>query len=251
VTKHNGPAPLPALPERKGGRARLAGIHRVLRDRICFFDYPPGALLSEARLAAEFGVSRTPIRQALQRLEFERLVDVRDGIGTIVTGVDFAALRGVYALRLRITEMIGDFSPAAAPDEAVADILGLIDRAMRQRAEPDVRAFWRIENDRHRLINALIGNEALKELHDRLFTQTARVWYGIVENLWAEAIEALTDELVELRRAIRAGDMRAVGLVSRNYVSYSVARFERYFAEHRQPAEPASDTPLTSVDFAS
>ena len=57
----------------------------------------------------EFEVSRTPIRQALQRLEFQRLVDIRDGIGTIVTGVDFHALRNVYELRLRITGLIGDF----------------------------------------------------------------------------------------------------------------------------------------------
>jgi DNA-binding GntR family transcriptional regulator len=246
--KQIGPRRLPTPPERKGGRVRLDGIHRVLRDRICFFEYPPGALLSETRLAAEFGVSRTPIRQALQRLEFERLVDVRDGVGTIVTGVDFVALRSVYALRLRITELIGDFSPAPMPEEAVADVVYLIQRAIKQREEPDVRAFWRIENDRHRLINALIGNEALRELHDRLFIQTARVWYGIVENMWTEAIEALTDELVELHRAIHSGDMRAVGLVSRNYVSYSVARFDRYFGEHR---ETDDDKRLTIADLAS
>ncbi len=50
--------------------------------------------------------------------------------------------------------------------------------------------------------------------------------------MWTEAIEALTSELLELRQAIGAGDMRAIGLVSRNYVSYSVARFERHFAQH-------------------
>jgi DNA-binding GntR family transcriptional regulator len=235
-----------AAPERKGGRVRTAAIHRALRDRICFFDYPPGAILREVRLAEEFGVSRTPIRQALQRLELEGLVDVRDGIGTIVTGVEFAALRSVYALRLRLTELIGDFSTAEVPEAAVAEADRLIERAKRQLVDPDVREFWRIETDRHRMINALIANDALREIHDRFYIQTARVWYGIVETLWAEAIEALTSELVELRRAIVAGDVRAIALVSRNYVSYSVARFERHFAERGRPLPPEGAVPLTT-----
>jgi len=250
VPDQSGHTPHATAPGRKGGRARLAGIHRILKDRICFFDYPPGTLLREAKLAQEFGVSRTPIRQALQQLEFERLVDVRDGVGTIVTGVEFASLRGVYQLRLWITEIIGDSSPSGPPAEALATVDELIWRASTQRVLPDVREFWRIESDRHRMINGMIGNEALKELHDRLFTQTVRVWYGIVETIWDEAMDALTDELEELRRAIVAGDMRAVGLVSRNYVSYSIARIERYFVRHANASVP-SITRLTNqpADF--
>ena len=214
---------------RKGGRPRVDAIHRTLRDRICFFDAPPGTLLREVKLAGEFGVSRTPIRQALQRLEVERLVDVRDGVGTIVTPAKFEDLREVYDLRMRITEMIEDFALKNIPSGTLAEIDRLIARTEQLREPSDVRLFWRVESDRHRLINGLIANNVLRELHDRLFTQTARVWYGIVETIWDEAIEALTDELVELRRAIVAGDIKAVGLVSRNYVSYSIARFVRYF----------------------
>ena len=216
--------------ETKAARMRPDALHRILRDRICFLDYPPGARLREAQLAEEFGVSRTPIRQALQRLELERLVDVRDGVGAIVTAVQFETSREIYELRLRITEMIGDFSPAGVPPEALESVDQLIARTAELRDSPDVRRFWAVESDRHRLINDMIGNHALRELHDRLFIQTIRVWYGIVETIWDEAIEALTDELAELHRGIAAADIRAVGLVSRNYVAYSIARFERYFA---------------------
>src|SRR5436853_462241 len=98
-------------PNKKAGKARLTFIYECLRDRICLFEYAPGTLLREAELAAEFGVSRTPIRQILQRLEGEQLVDIRDGVGTIVTSVDFACLKDVYELRLKLTELIGDLSP--------------------------------------------------------------------------------------------------------------------------------------------
>jgi DNA-binding GntR family transcriptional regulator len=214
---------------RKGGRTRISSIYQCLRDRICFFDYPPQTVLKETSLAAEFGVSRTPIRQILQMLESERLVEIRDGVGTIVTGVDFRRLRDVYDLRLRITALLGDFIDIQSAKEAVVAIEELITRARQLEKKSDLRAFWMVESDRHRLINALIDNEPLREIHDRLYMQTSRVWYEIVENVWPEALEALCAELNELRRALKVGDAHSIGYASRNYIAYAMTRLSRHF----------------------
>ena len=50
-------------------RDRFERLHAELRDRICLLEYAPGTRLSEEALAAEFGVSRTPLRRVLGRLE--------------------------------------------------------------------------------------------------------------------------------------------------------------------------------------
>src|SRR5690554_3961959 len=76
-------------------------IYLELRERIAVLTYPPGTALSETKLAEEFGVSRTPIRQVLQHLEFDGLVEAKHGIGTIVSAIDFMYLQQVYALRDR------------------------------------------------------------------------------------------------------------------------------------------------------
>lgn len=68
VTALKREAPRTAAP-----RGQAIEIHRVLRDRICLLQYRPGELLVETELAAEFNVSRTPVRQALQRLDYEAL----------------------------------------------------------------------------------------------------------------------------------------------------------------------------------
>ena len=60
-------------------------IANSLRKRICLEPPTQSPLLHEQALAQEFGVSRTPVRQALQRLAYERLVEVRSGVGTIVS----------------------------------------------------------------------------------------------------------------------------------------------------------------------
>lgn len=214
---------------RKGGRLRINAIYQTLRDRICFFEYPPGMVLKEIALAEEFGVSRTPIRQILQKLESERLVEIRDGVGTLVTGVDFKRLKDVYDLRLRIAEMIGEFFLRPALPKAIEDIGALIARAQQLREAPDIRTFWVVENDRHRLLNGLIANEPLRELHDTLYMQTARVWYEIVEAVWPEALDALHAELEEIQSVLVVGDARALGYVSRKYITDSMTRLSRHF----------------------
>jgi DNA-binding GntR family transcriptional regulator len=60
-------------------------IAEALRKRICLEPPTASPVLHEQSLAEEFAVSRTPVRQALQRLAYERLVEVRSGVGTVVS----------------------------------------------------------------------------------------------------------------------------------------------------------------------
>ena len=66
----------------QGVQKRVAG---ALRERIARGDLLPGSALSETALAQDFGVSRTPIREALKQLQAERLVVIRPRVGTFVT----------------------------------------------------------------------------------------------------------------------------------------------------------------------
>ena len=79
-------------------RERFERMYKAIRDRICLLEYEPGARLSEEELAREFGVSRTPLRRVLSRLESEGLLESRHGVGTFVTDVDIDALLPVYRL---------------------------------------------------------------------------------------------------------------------------------------------------------
>ncbi len=99
-------------------RDRFERMHAVIRTRICLLDYAPGTRLSEEALAAEFGVSRTPLRRVLARLESEGLLQSVHGVGTFVTDVDIAELAQTYQLRFELAELTGRLG-AVAPDEAL------------------------------------------------------------------------------------------------------------------------------------
>ncbi|MEX3936673.1 GntR family transcriptional regulator [Paraburkholderia phymatum] len=210
-------------------RGQMPDIYLTLRDRICSLHYPPGTLLGETVLAEEFEVSRTPIRQVLQRLEYEGLVETKNGVGTIVSGVDFREYRDTYNFRLRLSEMLGDFcSPTDAP-QALERIERLVPRAAAlSNASRDFDEFWAILHELHFAINELIRNRELRQTHDRCYFQASRVWYNFVSDLWEEEVEYLKRELEECCRALRAADMRALGLVQRNYISFGLARIARF-----------------------
>jgi len=103
----------PGWPKRRPARERT---YALLKDRILAGGFAPGERLGEERLAGEYQVSRTPIREALHKLESERLIAPRSGGGFVVTPTleaeakELRELRAVlegYALRLvslRMTE---------------------------------------------------------------------------------------------------------------------------------------------------
>ncbi|MER8438853.1 GntR family transcriptional regulator [Mesorhizobium sp. M1312] len=218
---------------RKGGRAKLNAIYNILRNRICFFEIPPGSILRESELARQFQTSRTPIRQILQRLEIEGLVEVRDGVGNLVTPVDYSALSDVYRLRLRVAELVGDFTPRQPSADAVKQISILLASANLLRSGKDLRQFWRIENDRHIFINEMISNAPLRALHDNLYFQTARVWYGVVDKMWPEAVDGLCRELELIKNCVEVSDIRGMGYVNRNMIAEGMFRLKRHFARNK------------------
>lgn len=85
--------------------SRFHDIARELRSRICVLDPAKQHVLYENGLAEEFGVSRTPIRQALQRLAYEHLIETHTGVGNVVPALDvaerpcdFAVLSGLLSV---------------------------------------------------------------------------------------------------------------------------------------------------------
>ena len=104
-----------------------------LLDAIDAGELAPGARLVEAELAARFGVSRTPVREALNRLETQGLVARDPRRGTVVASLDYDQLGELYALRT-VTEGFAARMAArhAAPaeiallEEMVEDVRGTI-----------------------------------------------------------------------------------------------------------------------------
>lgn len=218
--------------DRETGSVRVERIHAELRDRICLLEYPPGTLLSETALAGEFGVSRTPIRRVLHKLEFMGLVQIRNGVGTIVTDIDLKTFKEIYALRMRLAELIGELSPVEITPDHIAQVDALIERAMKLEVKRDPDAFAAITNDLQKILSSLTGNEPLRETIDLLYYRVARIWFSFLPQLgWEDMVSGQLSELQELKSAMVRNDIRGVGQARSLHLRSMLTRIGRFLAE--------------------
>jgi DNA-binding GntR family transcriptional regulator len=100
-TTPSDPQPTPTAPVRRGGsRDNIAAIHDELREAILRGDLRAGAVLSQLRLAEDFGVSRGPVREALRLLQREGLVEAELNRRVRIADVSVADLEELYAMRI-------------------------------------------------------------------------------------------------------------------------------------------------------
>ncbi|HEY9548808.1 MAG TPA: GntR family transcriptional regulator [Kiloniellaceae bacterium] len=227
VSEHDGGAAQRATPVQE----RFARIYHALRDRICLLEYPPGSRLSEEEIAQEFEVSRTPVRRVLARLEAEGLVEARHGVGTMVTGVDIENLEQVFQLRMELAVLIGRLSPQPRDKADLARIEALLRRseALAARVPLDAKAFARLNADFFYELSAMTGNLPLKEISERLYFQTFRIWLQAVPRLnLADEAAVFQREMADVLAALAVGDLEAVGHIRRSHISMSFRRIKAY-----------------------
>jgi len=225
-------------------RERFERIYRILRDRICLLEYPPGARLSEEELAEEFETSRTPIRRVLARLEAEGLVTAHHGVGTIVTDVDIEELAQVYHLRMELAVLIGRLSPIPRSPEDLDRIRSLIARCDAISSDADHKAFARLNMDFFAEIAAMTGNPPLREISERLYFQTSRIILKMLPRLnLADEWAAFRREMADILAAAEIGDVESIGHIRRSHISMSFMRMMQYAGHRPKPNDVSAPAP--------
>lgn len=191
-------------------------IYRELRERIVLLDLEPGARLPEVALAEEFGVSRTPIRQVLDQLKHERLVIQLPGVGSTVAVIDPREIRDVWAVRLKMAELVGGFVRLPAQPHVIEELEAIDLELEELRVTRDIRALGQLYNRYHEAVLDVFASETLRRMHDLLYYQTARVWLQFLPemdldaeiDIMAEEVEQTTDAMQEPSGA-RLAEIRA------------------------------------------
>lgn len=97
-------------------------IYQDLWQKITNFDLFPGSRVTETELAEEYKTSRTPIREALKRLEVEGLVEVRPKQGCFIRQVDIAVITDYYTMRVALEAMTVELAIENMSDEELQDL---------------------------------------------------------------------------------------------------------------------------------
>jgi DNA-binding GntR family transcriptional regulator len=135
--------------------------------------YRPGDRLVESELAERLGVSRTPVREALQRLETQSML-TRDGRSLIVASLDHTQLSDLYAVRAELEGLAARLAARHASDEEVRVLQGMVadDRALRGG---DPRMLARANKRFHRQVHLASHNRFLIQQLDLVHRSMALV----------------------------------------------------------------------------
>lgn len=201
----------------------LAGrAYHILRDKIVCLEYPPGSLLSEGVLGHSHGISRTPIREALKRLEREYLVAILPRRGIIVTEVN---LHDQFLLLEMRRGIEGRLFARAARDSTPAQRKRFAELAEAMgscAANNDLIAHYTVDREFDDLIDVCGGN--------RYLSQALRPVHGLIRRFWqsqrgTNGSQGALDRHVIVAQAVASGDPGRVLAASKDLLDYNEAYF--------------------------
>lgn len=178
--------------------------YTLLEDMITFQELAPGEAVSEAGLMARTGFGRTPVREALQRLARERMVEIHPHRGVFVAAVSVEAHFRLLELRRGLEEMAARFATYRAHTRQKERMLALV-AELDAFEGSDVRRFATLLKRSHSLIVEATQNEYLELAMAPLQSLSRRFWFAHLPDV-AEDLRTAARLHGDLLRAISHGD---------------------------------------------
>lgn len=150
-------------------------VYEQLKARILSTDLAPGEPLVEERLAAQWGVSRTPLRAALARLERDGLVQTIPHRGTIVTPLRPTDVEHVYQVRAALEIFGVEMATPLIPDAAICEMESLFERIEAELAQGVYDTYIPSDAWFHAFILRYVPNPLLVESLERIYDQVNRI----------------------------------------------------------------------------
>jgi DNA-binding GntR family transcriptional regulator len=218
VTTQTVPATLDGDVEPQPAVSLASRAYSKIKERLILLDIRPGEPINDVLLGAELGVGRTPVREALKRLETDHLVVSYPRRGTFATTVDVTELGAISDLR----QLLEPHAARRAAENASAQA-----RAEMRATAAEVRDLRLADGDRvsfihedmavHHLIYRATGNPHLEDVLVRYDNLATRIWCLVIDKL-----PDLADHVRghhHLLETIAAGDAEAAAALALDHVT--------------------------------
>lgn len=169
------PAARPASPLRLPRATSAALVYESLHGDIVALRIPPGAGLSENELAARYGVSRTPVREALLRLADEGLVEIVPKSGTTVSRIPYAQLNEAIIIRKALEEVAVREASRRASKSQFTGLWSIVERQREAAAADDRSGFHAADEAFHAAIAEAAGYPGIWRLVNQVKVQVDRI----------------------------------------------------------------------------
>jgi DNA-binding GntR family transcriptional regulator len=179
-------------------------VYEQLRTAIVELRIPPGEPLREADIAQGLSVSKTPVREALGRLEQDGLVELNSFRSAVVTGYTARDLQEIYELREIIEVAAARSAAESMSDEGLADLGRIASECARLKAEGGGPELVRLISELDTVLYGEVRNRRLRAILENLAAHLARI--GRLTTEIPGRIEASVHEHAQIYEAIKRRD---------------------------------------------
>jgi len=191
-------------------------VYEQLKIQILTGKIAPGTRMMEVELAEDLGVSRTPVREAIRKLEKEALVVIEPRRGAYVSDVSVKEMVDTLVVREDLEALAASLTAKRITKEELEGLEKKVTDYSEAIASGDMEQIIRADESFHHKIVALSGNKALIQLFSSVQELSLRFRYLYYEDF--TRYENMPVEHKEILEAIRTGDGDAARIVSDNHV---------------------------------
>jgi len=195
-------------------------IHLTLRSEILSCALPPGSELREQQLAKRFAVSKSPVREALLRLQREHLVEVESRQGYRVTRISIRDARDMYSFRSTLESACVTMAAQQASDETLA----ALDAHRRLPKRMSTEEFVRRNREFHCELFRASGNQRLGTVARELIEQMDRMTLISIHTIMGHDTAQLVREHCGVIDALQARNGRLAAKLMRAHVGEAAKR---------------------------
>lgn len=199
-----------------------------LRERIVTGLYPPGTRLSEQEIAASFGLSRQPVREAFIKLAAERLIEIRPQRGSYVRKIDLDDVTHAQFVREAVEADIVRIAASRADAHWIERLRGQVDEQRRHKASRGA-VFVELDERFHQTLAAAAGREGVWAHIQPIKMQMDRVRYFTASTF---KVDHLIEQHEAVTTAIADGDPEAATAAIRTHLKVVLDDLRMIASEH-------------------
>jgi len=153
--------------------------YNYIKDRIISQEFPPASPVDTKQLMERLEVGKTPLREALQRLSFERLIVISPRRGTFVSDISIIQLQQAFDARLLVERYTARVAATTMTEEQIAALRDLFKDTDEIASRGDYMESISVDQRFHYLIAEATHNEYLRDFLSMLLPVTMRFWHYV------------------------------------------------------------------------
>lgn len=191
-------------------------VFNTLREAIIKGNLKPGERLMEVQLAEEMGVSRTPVREAIRKLELEGLVVMVPRKGAYVAGLSLKDAADLFEVRISLEGLAAALSAERITEEELKSMEKILEEITEAAEREDAETVMKKDVEFHQILFSTTRNSRLAQIINGLKEQIDRFRIQSFRN--PERMKAINKEHAKIINAIRNGDSELAEKLAREHI---------------------------------